>query len=298
MCKSCKEIDGRVWHSTPCNPTMGWKCQLTDRVSCLTWQFGDIHQCKVYIQYDKLKPGPGFDQDVGFGLDYRLTELDAMRHCVEWAEAFIKNGPPSPEQVFEDCFKNYPTLFKTRLDVISQLFFTIGNGYEWFDGAIVCTGPEDHLDNGIHHKRKSSLDELYEESEDQIKSLSESEYLDEKFKNYLKECLAKRAEDKTPRPMPDDGGLRVFYPVCEYSEIERIPDDVRPEWLALAYEAALILRDRSGVSEEQRKSDLANIEEDEDMCAHNREIGARIVQELEEKYPFLKKSNDSMPKLE
>lgn len=34
----------------------------------------------------------------------------------------------------------YPTLFRTRLDILDHLFVVIGNGYRWVNGALDATG--------------------------------------------------------------------------------------------------------------------------------------------------------------
>lgn len=157
------------------------------------------------------------------------------------------------EQVFADCYKYYPDLFRTRVDVIDHLFFVVGNGYRWVDGVLVEINPD---------------------------PLARIEYqLD--------------ADDDGVRPLPDDGEPRCFYPVSrDYSAVYTVPDDVRPDWLALAYTAAIMLRDRSGISEEQRvkrAADFFDVDLDEDAPrnASNIQIAIDVVNELEQRFPQL-----------
>ena len=41
------------------------------------------------------------------------------------------------ELTIQDCFDNYPGLFKERVDVLNHLFCVIGNGYDWKNGELV-----------------------------------------------------------------------------------------------------------------------------------------------------------------
>lgn len=140
--------------------------------------------------------------DVAISL-YRCDTLaDAQCKAIAWADAY---KPATVEGTMRDSFEHWPTLYRTRTDVIDGLLFVIGNGYEWLDGALQCTEPEAHL---------------------------------RPLPTYSPEVEALLAEanadtlDRTPRDL---------YPVCSSSHISRVPDDVRPDWLALAREAAALL---------------------------------------------------------
>jgi hypothetical protein len=153
------------------------------------------------------------------------------------------------EQVFADCYKYYPDLFRTRVNVIEHLFFVIGNGYRWVDGGLVETNPE---------------------------PLARIEYqLD--------------ADDDGVRPLPDDGEPRCFYPVSrDYSAVCTVPDDVKPDWLVLAYAAAIMLRDRSGISNGYRSGrTTAGLQHDKNTNASNIQIAIDVVSELERRFPQL-----------
>jgi hypothetical protein len=270
----------------------GWSTDVNERVSATTWKFGSIHQCKVFIKYPQMRASAHNGKSVGIGLQCQPTMRSAMKHGVEWAQNYIENDPKSVEQVFADCFAHWPTIYGTRVSVIEHLFFVIGNGYEWLDGAIVSTGPEDYIEAQQRREyRKNNPDPEMIKRNKLFQDLLDKPDTSEEVKKICRDALGLLNEDdiaeREGRPVPDDGELIVFYPVCNYSEIMRVPDDVRPDWLALSYEAAILLRDRSGISEHCRTKYPGAIEDNEVRCIENIEIGARIVNELEQRFPQL-----------
>lgn len=251
-----------------------WRVDISDKVYCITWQFGSIHQCKVMIKYN--------DEEVGICLGHRSTRNAAMNHTIEWAEAFIKNGPPSREQVFNDCYTQYPDTYKTHIDVITRLFFVIGASYKWVDGAIMNCAPEDHLEYK-RRKEQAKSDPLKIRTDNLFREIIAGEMASEIEKEKLRKLLLDYEPSGQQRPLPDDGKVKAFYPVSNgYSNITIVPDDVRPEWLAIAYETAILLRDRSGISNSNGGLNK------EEWQASNKEIGARVVNELEKRFPQLK----------
>lgn len=272
------------------------------RCKVLTWEFGEIHQVKVFVAY---KHG-NFNGSVGIGLHFCKTQKQAMDKGVKWAKKYMKTGPNTPDELFAECFKNWKTLYRTRADVMDQIFFTIGGGYTWLDGAIVCTGPEDHL-NKIESPREPELDAFFNRP-DTKKALKDAGLEDP----------AERRKNLQVGPIEDDGGPRQFYPVDlagSFANILNIPDDITDEWLKVTYEAACMLRDRSTYTtkplltkEESRKIDEAmrihlgvpkrtakEIERDDAKWVQehkrhaqeqekNRKIGAKIVAEIKERF--------------
>lgn len=79
-------------------------------------------------------------------------------------------------------------------------------------------------------------------------------------------------------PMADDGSPVDFYPMYGLANLANVPNDAKPEWLALAYEAALALRDRSGGRH----------------AVANREWGERLVKELASRFPGLRRSEGNV----
>lgn len=270
---------GRIW-------TGGhgeWTTQINERITVLTWPFADKHQCKVLVKYN--------GDEVGIGLMIQPTILEAMKRGVRWVEDYIKNGVPSIEQLFKDCYTHWPTLYKNRVDIIEHLFFVIGNGYEWLDGAIICDSPDSYLESikDEEERKKNPRPEDVKRRE-LFKKIIEDEFTPENKKKELQYFLDEEDGLITyERPLPDEGEPRVFYPVSKnYSAITQVPDDVRPEWLALAYEAAKLLRDRSGIPDRIRaKYSQEYIKDREYTCTSNIKMGYRLVKELEERFPQL-----------
>lgn len=57
-------------------------------------------------------------------------------------------------------------------------------------------------------------------------------------------------------PEPDDGSLRDFYPISEYSKICNIPTDVQSDWLILALEAIELYKNRHIDSFERDRGEI------------------------------------------
>lgn len=278
---------GHIWHSTPCNPTDGWTTNLNERIRLTTWQFGSIHQCVLNISYN--------DDDVHIGLEPNKTVQEAMAHLVQFGINLIEKGfSQSVEQVFQDCYAHWPSLYRTRLDIINHIFFTIGNGYEWLDGSIICAGPEDHI--GARERdeyRRKNPDQSTLKSIALFKAIVEDPESSEETKKIAERGLSlydNETETDFTRPLPDDGQPRAFYPVCDSSNICNVPNDVKPDWLALAYEAVILLRDRSGISDEVRRNYSEQyIKDDEQRNTRNIKAASKILVEFRERFPeFMK----------
>lgn len=216
------------------------RAQVGERFQALTWRFGEIHQAKVFIEYEHAS---SFINEVhGHKLvDMRLepgwTQEEAMQRCLDWIADFEAHGPPSPETEMARCFEEYPSLYKTRLDVLRQWWFADGgDGYEWLDGAILNCIKED-----VHERGQSYLEEKLAELEDLRRQMWEA--LPEDARGDHPEL---RPEDPEPveRPLPDDGGPRDLQ-LRPRSRILRIPPDVRADWKASAIEAATQLATRA-----------------------------------------------------
>jgi len=220
-------------------------------------------------------------------LQYQKTRTAAMKHAIEWVEYYIGQGskPPGVEATLHACFTYWHTIYKTRLDVIAHIFSSGGNGYDWLDGGITCTSPEDYLEVVAREAQEAPKRELYKQCAALLVSLGEV---------YMEE-----PEHETS-----------WTHVSESSLINRVPDDVQPDWLRFAYEAAKTLRDlpdpdratRAWKQAEERNlgkrydgMDDATWEAQtarqnayvEGALIHNRLEGARIVEDLERQFPQL-----------
>lgn len=112
-------------------------------------------------------------------------------------QAKIKDG--SLLQLIAASRTVYPDLFASDLEVLNHLFFVIGNGFAWDKGRLV---------------------DLFE---------------DEQFTHALKGVVGKDKklfldypayEEKHRQP-----DRRVFYPICEFSRIMTMPEDVQSDYL-------------------------------------------------------------------
>lgn len=220
--KSMKRY-GQVWS----HDGETWEAN-NGRFKFLTWPFGSIHQCVVEVEYDHRIEGKTHHgcrgSQIHIGLQAQKTRDASMKRAIKWAKEFADSKPKSAEQVFTDCFTNWRTLYRTRLDVIGHIFFTIGNGYDWIDGNVVYTNPDSHLE------------------------IAEREAWQEKNDEGFMVRARKLEKEATPiGPLPDDGEKKAFCPASKnYSLVSIVPDDVTDEWLAIAYEAAKALAERSG----------------------------------------------------
>ena len=249
-----------------------WYVQI-GRCRVMTWKFGEIHQCVVDIQ----NPGAKIGDETRIGFAYTGSADSSLEKGIVWAEEFEKGKISSVEGVFADCFDHWPTLYQTRTDVINHLFFTIGGGYDWINGGIINTGPEDHLESRARDERRK---------EQSKKRLTAIEALDGEDNTKLREKLTRllvREEDPAKGPHPEDDGPRAFYPACEaYSNICRVPDDVQDDWLKLSYEAALMLRDRSKAIPEDERAPPTQDEINRQI--ENVKLGTKVVKDLEKRF--------------
>lgn len=245
---------------------------INDKLTASTWEFGDIHQAVVYVKYNHLIDGKKsdhfFDTIYGLSIDlhYGETREQAMQHCLDWIAQYQAKGVPTAEEAFQDCYKYYPDLFPSRAAVLDHWFFVGGNGYGWLDGSIVDTSPDDR-ELGTSECMKE-MSRLIKEIEEQLAELG---------------CPI----EKDPPGILWENPPYAFYQPHKYSKICNVPDDVKPEWLALAYEAALLLRDHSGVPDIKSKRYNFGKEEVERQ-EENRKIGADIVRQLERRFPHVK----------
>ena len=236
-----------------------------------TYGHDGYHHCGV-----EMSSKTDNDAWVYFSLSPCGDPDSALEHGIEWAEKHL-NHKYTVESVFKDCYENWPSLYKTRVDVINHLLFVIGNGYEWFNGAIVSTSPEDYIQSRARdaarvERTKAILADLDEE---------EHEYRIKMLKDILM-----RDEVSEVGPKPDKGGPVAFYPVCEYSKICCIPNDVQDDWLKLAFEAACMLRDRSkAVPFVNFLGKTQNPTEDEiKRQQDNAKLGAKLVTEIKSRF--------------
>jgi len=209
----------------------GYATTVHERFFIGVWPYGDEPEWSVKVWVNKV----GTKNEVGINLGARPTMEESMQAGLAWVEMYLKDGPTSYEATLETMFREYKTLFRTIADADGQLFFTIGNGYEWLDGAIIRTNQEP--DPGKHFRTDTS-----------------------KFPKEIRDVFEKvEAENEALPigPIEDKGEPRFFYPLSDqHSNLCLVPDDARSDWVAAAYMAALMYRNRATPSDdthEERK---------------------------------------------
>lgn len=165
----------------------------------------------------------------------------------------------------------WPTSCTTRQECLDHLFVVIGNGYEWFEGELCSlSGPDVQfvLDDPEDEDSDGHYVYTYDDRPDLEKA--KHPWTEEDWENYRKERLEQqqryyeeaiaRMKAKFPGYNPkrrppkyretvvariDSNRDRHWYPIAwDYSEICNLPDDITPEWKALADECkALLLED-------------------------------------------------------
>lgn len=222
-----------------------WEATAYDRYRMMTWKFGDIWQCGINIPFSSPLPNSGSpyaNLGVRIGLEPTKSRDASMKKALQWVEDYRKNGPQTWEQICRNCYDKFPTLFKRESDVIKHVFFTIGNGYSWLDGSIICEHPEDTT-----RYRKTDLDEYYDRIDASFERIAtlceqwqqENKEIPEGLQKFVEEAKERRKEKiletethRLPLPEPKEG-IDLEYPSEEYSNIMCIPDDVTDDYLLL-----------------------------------------------------------------
>jgi hypothetical protein len=167
--------------------------------------------------------------------------------------------------------KYFGSLYPNRIAWLDHVFFCIGNGYDWLDGALI-RDPDSHIT-----------------SRRQLKAMEKEKKLMKKVERLISDGDLKSSKDTLDDANSQlwGGNAFKFYPICEqYSNVCCVPDDVRPDWLAAVYEAAILLRDKSGIPNTTSKW-IRNTDDDVVQQENNRKVGAKVVDELEKRFPQL-----------
>lgn len=147
----------------------------------------------------------------------------------------------------------YPVLYKNKLDVYNHLFLCIGTSYEWIDGELVdiksITDKVSTTEDAI--KLLFHAEEYDDDSDAIFDILCTGDKLDADNIPYLKaiykrqmnqllkhvlrvlpENVEKALSDMSVRYAKDDDPLdrTRLYPLCQYSNILNIPDNIKEDW--------------------------------------------------------------------
>lgn len=143
------------------------------------------------------------------------------------------------EQTIKQMVERYPMLFMHRAAALDHLFCVIGNGYEWIDGELVDKYPEDVVSDEELERGGLTLRKIIENHPD-----PQSEFYRTQMARYEAEDRAKANADKIAKPdfhewIPEDF---KFYGTSNYSKINNLPKNIKPDWLAGAQETRELLK--------------------------------------------------------
>jgi hypothetical protein len=142
---------------------------------------------------------------------------------------------------------NYPTLYGHRADVLNYYFCVIGNGSDWKNGVLTDHG------SGHQYAQENPDRDICDEDEEVKNFLGRNEQrlsvgmavsssinpiIDAIFRTRARwhnmEVHYRKENAHLLAIIPSNPELEDFtlYPLCEYSSMMSVPDDVHPDWLA------------------------------------------------------------------
>jgi len=134
----------------------------------------------------------------------------------------------------------YPSLFPEEADLLDHTFFTNGNGLEWYKGQLIDVlhpdepnkSVEEYAKQGYKHRQKRSTINGWTHSEYDSPDQATARALElERRVHYVK----KGFYGDSCRLSADGKLIRKIYPICQYSRIMSLPDDIQQDWLEAAW---------------------------------------------------------------
>jgi hypothetical protein len=152
------------------------------------------------------------------------------------------DDPKSLEFAVQVSLLAYPSLFQIRQQVLNHYYCVLGNGYDWWDGRL-RRSCDDEKHEGVE---KMLLEGV---SEDEIRAWVKAKD-DDRWERSWAETQAKLKEMGLEfNPPPLSMHPLTIYPVCNLCAIMKLPDHIRPDWLAGAEEAAVLMETRNSYDE-------------------------------------------------
>lgn len=151
-----------------------------------------------------------------------------------------------------NSMREHPSISENKLQVYDHLFLTNGNGYDWENGELVeqynktidVISIEDAIDNLFNDENRIDLttDRMFfyigELNKDEKVVKKSLQYDLKRYAQNVKTIInAEKLVNQSLfeiEPIISLDGLKsecFLYPLCEYSEIMNIPDDIKPDWL-------------------------------------------------------------------
>lgn len=151
-----------------------------------------------------------------------------------------------------DSMREYPSISRNKLDVYDHLFLTNGNGYDWVNGELIekynkrlnIISIEEAIDKLFNDESRIDLitDRMFfyigvlNKEEKVVKESLQYDLV--RYAQNVKTIVnAEKAVNQSLfeiEPIISLDGLEpecFLYPLCEYSKIMNIPDNIKPDWL-------------------------------------------------------------------
>jgi hypothetical protein len=165
----------------------------------------------------------------------------------------------------------YPSLFGrspwSRWHIFNQLFFVVGNGYQWRHGKLAPVFPQEEDQAGWVGYQRSAFQrkawtQLFEAGDRaalaEMEARQKAELAEEDIYYYSD------GEYERQNAFP-----QAFYGISEYSPIMKAPKNIAPDWLAAGYDALAMLEAQPGVYKDGAQVDpYRNLDWVERIKAH------------------------------
>lgn len=146
----------------------------------------------------------------------------------------------------EDTLKTYllkwPFTMTNKLAVLDQLLLVYGNGMEWRNGELVALCADEEtpptMEDAVHNVIRSTFSKKIEPwSEEWLHDeVSLIFRLEERMNDMSVATQQKYPYSFVRESAKVDRLHRIFYPICGFSAICDLPDDIKPDWLTAAKE--------------------------------------------------------------
>jgi hypothetical protein len=151
-----------------------------------------------------------------------------------------------------NSMREYPSISENKLDVYDHLFLTNGNGYDWVNGELIekynekpnIISIEEAIDKLFNDDYRIELttDRMFfyigELNKDEKVVKESLQYDLKRYAQNVKTIInAEKAVNQSLfeiEPIISLEGLEpecFLYPLCEYSKIMNIPNDIKSDWL-------------------------------------------------------------------
>jgi hypothetical protein len=151
-----------------------------------------------------------------------------------------------------NSMREYPSISRNKLDVYDNLFLTNGNGYDWVNGELIelfnekpnVISIEEAIDKLFNDDYRIELttDRMFfyigELNKDEKVVKESLQYDLKRYAQNVKTIInAEKAVNQSLfeiEPIISLEGLEpecFLYPLCEYSKIMNIPNDIKSDWL-------------------------------------------------------------------